>query len=95
MKFPAEAKLKFWHFRADIAFGWASSVSDIRVTMLTLSSGRIALMKMMVIIMIVLSMMTHKSLHAFTKGWIFGTSNMFDVICEKKEKEVKTVIVVQ
>ena len=33
MKFPPEAKLKFVHFRADIAFGWASSVSDICVTM--------------------------------------------------------------
>ena len=33
MKFPPEAKLKFGHFRADDAFGLASSVSDIRVTM--------------------------------------------------------------
>ena len=33
MKFPPEGKLKFVHFRADIAFGLASSVSDICVTM--------------------------------------------------------------
>ena len=33
MKFPPDGKLKFVHFRADIAFGQASSVSDTCVTM--------------------------------------------------------------
>ena len=66
MKFPAGPKLKFGHFRTDIAFGWwGRSVSDTRHNvedslLLTVLSARIALTLHM---MMTASMMNPKLLH--------------------------------